>query len=92
MSEKKKCGYLYLLYWRIAKVVAKVGVKVATLHAGLLPWPSESKYQWLTYIGKSKQLLYANQNFFTVLRIRIILNWMDPDRGKADLTLDPDPT
>ena len=37
---KKKCGYLDLLYRQIAKVGAKVGVKVllATSLTGLLPW------------------------------------------------------
>ena len=34
---KKKFGYLDLHYRRIAKVGAKVGVKVATFHKGLLP-------------------------------------------------------
>ena len=34
---KKGCGYLDLLYKRVAKVGAKVGVKVATFHTGLLP-------------------------------------------------------
>ena len=80
--KRKSVDTFICLYRRIAKV----GVKVITFHAGLLPWSSESKYQWLTYIGKSKQLLYANQNFFTVFLIRIILIWMDPDRGKADPT------
>ena len=36
---KQKCGYLDMLYRRIAKVGAKVGVKViATSYTGLLPW------------------------------------------------------
>ena len=34
-SLKKKCGYLDLLYRRVAKVGAKVGV--ATFYTGLLP-------------------------------------------------------
>ena len=82
--KRKSVDTFICLYRRIAKV----GVKVITFHAGLLPWSSESKYQWLTYIGKSKQLLYANQNFFSVSDpYNFDLDGSGSGKSGSDLTL-----
>ena len=55
VRNKKKCGHLNLLFSRILKVGAKVGVKVATFSYGFTSLnPKESSLFMLHFVFKLK--------------------------------------